>query len=51
MDQSKTLGGNRTDKAPTHKEKERAEKERQAAKDIMSRANPKIDGNVIKGYN
>lgn len=51
MIQSKTLSSVRDDKNVTRKEKERAKKEHDSAKKILEKTNPKIDGNVIKGYN
>jgi uncharacterized protein (DUF3084 family) len=51
MTQNKTLTSVRDDKNPTRKEQERAKREHDSAKQILAKTNPKIDGNVIKGYN
>ena len=51
MIQSRTLTSVRDDKDLTRKEQERAKREHESAKKILEKSNPKIDGNVIRGYN
>jgi hypothetical protein len=51
MSQKTKLSSNRTDKTQTVKQLEREQKEKEANKAALSKANPKIDNNVIRGYN
>jgi hypothetical protein len=41
----------RTDKTPTPKEQQRADIARRLAIWILAKTNPKIDNNIIRGYN
>ena len=51
MPNNKSLSSVRDDKNVTRKEQERAVRDKETAKKVLAKTNPKIDGNVIKGYN
>ena len=51
MQQTTKLSSSRTDKTQTVKELEREQREKEANKVVLAKGNPKIDNNVIRGYN
>jgi hypothetical protein len=51
MPQNSKLSSSRTDKTQTVKELEREQREKEANKAALVKANPKIDNNIIRGYN
>jgi len=51
MQQTTKLSNSRTDKTQTVKQLEREQRDKEANKAVLSRGNPKIDNNVIRGYN
>ncbi len=51
MSQNNKLSSNRTDKTQTVKQLEREQREKEANKAALAKGNPKIDNNVIRGYN